>query len=460
MPNLDKDYYLDKSGLATLINELETNVVAEEYDSSATYALGDYCIHDNKLYRCTTAISTAESWTSGHWSQVLVGDELGTKGSIWQGTQAQYDAITNPDPNTTYYITDSVSPSLQVSNLTDVSLTNITNGQTLVYQSGTWVNDEAGGKVWQGTQAQYDAITTPDPDMVYYITDSTQSNFALADLSNVSLSQLTDGEVLKYDSTNNIWTNGTGGGGTWVGTQAQYDAIVTPDPDTTYYITDGVANGYQLWKGTQAQYDAITTPDDNTIYCITDSEDVTVNLSDLGDTDISSPSAGQIIQYSSNGKWTNSSIDVVIDLSDLGDTNITSPSNGQLLTYSSGEWVNQSVNSIVTYRAYAYRLTSTTSFSAACTGTVFTDQYGLGNFLDTKVHAIRNSFSTTAVNYIHDSVGGAMMFAQVFAYGASYYCGTVNTYHADNKVYGGFGFVNFQYMNGTYVIQYISNSGI
>lgn len=26
---------------------------------------------------------------------------------------------------------------------------------------------------------------------------------------------------------------------TWTGTQAEYDAIETPDPDTTYYITDG-----------------------------------------------------------------------------------------------------------------------------------------------------------------------------------------------------------------------------
>ena len=95
---------------------------------------------------------------------------------------------------------------------------------------------------------------------------------------------------------------------TWVGTQAEYDAITTPDPNTTYYITDGVANGYQLWKGTQAQYDAITTPDDNTIYCITDSQDVTIGLSDLEDTNISSPSAGQIIQYDSNGKWSNSNI--------------------------------------------------------------------------------------------------------------------------------------------------------
>jgi len=81
MANLDKDYYLDKPGVQTLISELETNTLADEYSSSATYAVGDYCIHNNKIYRCTTAISTAESWTDAHWTFVVVGDELKSKKS-------------------------------------------------------------------------------------------------------------------------------------------------------------------------------------------------------------------------------------------------------------------------------------------------------------------------------------------------------------------------------------------
>jgi hypothetical protein len=81
MPNLDKDFYLDKQGLRQLVNELETNVIAEEYSSSATYAVGAYCIHDNKMYRCTTAITTAENWNSAHWSLILIGDELKSKKS-------------------------------------------------------------------------------------------------------------------------------------------------------------------------------------------------------------------------------------------------------------------------------------------------------------------------------------------------------------------------------------------
>lgn len=47
---------------------------APVYDSTATYAVGDYCTHDNKFYVCTTAISTAEAWTVGHWNQVSVAE--------------------------------------------------------------------------------------------------------------------------------------------------------------------------------------------------------------------------------------------------------------------------------------------------------------------------------------------------------------------------------------------------
>lgn len=79
MPNLDSNYYLDKEGLRTFISEFENNVIAEDYDSSATYDLDSYCIHNNTLYKCTTAISTAEAWNSAHWSLVLIGDELKSK---------------------------------------------------------------------------------------------------------------------------------------------------------------------------------------------------------------------------------------------------------------------------------------------------------------------------------------------------------------------------------------------
>lgn len=50
--------------------------IAATYSSSSTYKVGDYCIHDGGLYRCTTAITTAEAWTSGHWTAAKIGPDV------------------------------------------------------------------------------------------------------------------------------------------------------------------------------------------------------------------------------------------------------------------------------------------------------------------------------------------------------------------------------------------------
>lgn len=62
-----------------------TENIAAEYDNTSTYAVDDYCIHDGQLYRCTTAITTAEAWTAAHWTMATVGGELtDLKGDIPQ----------------------------------------------------------------------------------------------------------------------------------------------------------------------------------------------------------------------------------------------------------------------------------------------------------------------------------------------------------------------------------------
>ena len=60
----------------TETDPIASAMVADEYSSSATYAIGDYCKHSGSLYRCTTTISTAEAWTAAHWTAVTVGEEL------------------------------------------------------------------------------------------------------------------------------------------------------------------------------------------------------------------------------------------------------------------------------------------------------------------------------------------------------------------------------------------------
>ena len=53
--------------------------LADTYDAESVtgYAVGDYCIYSNMLYRCTTQIAAGgEAWTAAHWEEKPVGDVL------------------------------------------------------------------------------------------------------------------------------------------------------------------------------------------------------------------------------------------------------------------------------------------------------------------------------------------------------------------------------------------------
>lgn len=69
--------------LASQLNEMDTQIATNEsaasdaessiasmipeYSSSSTYDVGDLVMHETQLYRCSTAITTAEAWTPAHW---------------------------------------------------------------------------------------------------------------------------------------------------------------------------------------------------------------------------------------------------------------------------------------------------------------------------------------------------------------------------------------------------------
>lgn len=59
--------------------------LAPAYSASGTYVVGAYVTYNGNIYRCTTAITTAEAWTAAHWTQVAIGDELSnTKADLSQ----------------------------------------------------------------------------------------------------------------------------------------------------------------------------------------------------------------------------------------------------------------------------------------------------------------------------------------------------------------------------------------
>lgn len=52
------------------------DVISDKYDSSKTYAVGDYCIYNDTLYKCKTAVTSAEEFNSSKWEATNCGKEL------------------------------------------------------------------------------------------------------------------------------------------------------------------------------------------------------------------------------------------------------------------------------------------------------------------------------------------------------------------------------------------------
>lgn len=61
---------------------------ADDYDATATYAVGDYCLYNGDLYKCNTAIATAEAWDATHWTSTQIMDEVAT------AVDVDYDSTT------------------------------------------------------------------------------------------------------------------------------------------------------------------------------------------------------------------------------------------------------------------------------------------------------------------------------------------------------------------------------
>lgn len=62
------------------INQLLANVAAV-YDSTQTYAVGAFVTYNGQLYKCNTAIDTAETFDPTKWDAVNLADNLGSGGS-------------------------------------------------------------------------------------------------------------------------------------------------------------------------------------------------------------------------------------------------------------------------------------------------------------------------------------------------------------------------------------------
>ena len=94
---------IDLNGLGYFKGK-ENAMIADTYSATKTYAVGDYVYYSGTLYKCKTAITTAEAWTAAHWETAkLANDVDDLKNSIIQnhplnfasGSPVQFDDAIN-----------------------------------------------------------------------------------------------------------------------------------------------------------------------------------------------------------------------------------------------------------------------------------------------------------------------------------------------------------------------------
>ncbi len=56
-------------------------IIADAYDDTQTYSVGDYCIYDYELYKCIQDISSSETFDPTHWEVVTVMSEVPSGGT-------------------------------------------------------------------------------------------------------------------------------------------------------------------------------------------------------------------------------------------------------------------------------------------------------------------------------------------------------------------------------------------
>lgn len=62
----------------TNLNKMQNDILQalgldqDTFSTSSTYAVGDLVIHNNTIYECTTAVSTAGAWNDNNWTIVPI----------------------------------------------------------------------------------------------------------------------------------------------------------------------------------------------------------------------------------------------------------------------------------------------------------------------------------------------------------------------------------------------------
>lgn len=203
---------IDLTGLGFFKSQ-ENGMVASEYSSSSTYAVGDYSYHSGTLYRCIVPITTAEAWTSGHWTAAKLAEDVTAQSDridaqseqindsviaditvTKQGGYINNDGTVTLDPSNTYYY---VSQGIDVSSAGKIRVGNYYTATsrptvTILNSSGTSV----ARIVNPGSGLTYVELDIPDTGVIAYV-QATSSLNPTVTISG-SYSKIKDGMLSAY----------------------------------------------------------------------------------------------------------------------------------------------------------------------------------------------------------------------------------------------------------------------
>lgn len=57
-------------------SEADTDMIAENYGDSSSYAIGDYVVHNSDLFKCISPVNDTGSWDPDNWEQIKLANEI------------------------------------------------------------------------------------------------------------------------------------------------------------------------------------------------------------------------------------------------------------------------------------------------------------------------------------------------------------------------------------------------
>lgn len=252
--NIDDEIYTIDTGVAYLDELLDVEISAATVGQILTYNGEDWVNSDPKDVPTGLDDLDDVSVTSATNGQVLTYEDGVWVNSDPAAIPSALDDLTDVDINDPVSgqvlkyedgvwknATDSSGIS-KLSELEDVDVSTVVSGQFLKYDGTEWTNSKVGNDyVWEGTQAEYDAIVEKDPEITYFITDAPAQRFnadaVVYNNANTKLTATTvQSAITEIVTTNIYWTDLVGilpAGSTSIRFQ---NSIITPNSTINVFV--------------------------------------------------------------------------------------------------------------------------------------------------------------------------------------------------------------------------------